>query len=235
MTQNIHPEIMEVTFSASSMNVKVENVLSNLGMKLSDADDYILSLIDQFTIECKQLAQPRASFLFLSEPHFDTIEKNLHIKHQIFHLGKTITSMLKKSEQVVIFAATVGDAIEQYSKKQMKEGNSLEGYLIDIMGSELAENTADHLHNYLEDLVAKNGLGLSNRYSPGYCNWPVSDQKSLFELLGQTPCGISLNASSLMSPVKSVSGILGLGKGLKRVDYKCRLCTDEKCILRRQF
>ena len=62
--------------------------------------------------------------------------------------------------------------------------------------------------------------------------WPVSDQASLFRLLGDAPCGVTLNAQCLMSPVKSVSGVIGLGTGLRRLAYACQLCTMTGCRFR---
>lgn len=235
MNQLYSPEKQEITIDANQLKVDVEQVLSGLGMKRTDADEYLLNLINELIIKCLKLARPRASFSLFKNPEFDFEKKTVHILSSEFQLGNTITGMLKKSEAIFLFAATVGHDIDVFSKQQMKEGNSLEGYIIDLIGSELAETTTDYLHNYLEEMVNAEGFGLSNRYSPGYCNWPVSDQHQLFSLLGDANCGITVNESSLMSPIKSVSGIVGVGKGLKRVDYKCRLCNDEKCILRHQF
>ncbi|MFH1765721.1 MAG: vitamin B12 dependent-methionine synthase activation domain-containing protein, partial [Gemmatimonadota bacterium] len=48
-------------------------------------------------------------------------------------------------------------------------------------------------------------------YSPGYCGWHITGQKELFAFLDPQQIGISLNASCLMSPIKSVSGVLVVG------------------------
>lgn len=235
MSLRFEPEQLEIEIDAGKLSVDINQVFSGLSMTKDDADEYLLGLIQNLMITCKELALPRAGFSILYDPLFETKEKVLKIADKEFQLGKTITAMLKKSEAVVFFVATIGDKVEALSKKYMKEGDALEGYIIDLIGSELAESATDYLHNYLQNLVESIGYGLSNRYSPGYCNWPVSDQQQLFELMHPVNCGISLNESFLMTPAKSVSGLMGIGKGMKRVDYKCRLCDDDKCILRHQF
>jgi len=217
------------------LSVNIENVLQALGMKLTDADDYLLNLIHPISKQSMLLAHPEASFSFFENPKFDFEHNVLWLNNIDLKLGKKITSALKKSEGMFVFAATIGHDLENWSKQQMKAGNSLEGYIIDIVGSELAEKTADYLHNHLQSLTESNGYGITNRYSPGYCNWPVTDQHNLFKLFGESNYGIELSESSLMLPVKSVSGIMGVGKGLKRAEYKCRFCDDDKCILRKQF
>ncbi len=148
---------------------------------------------------------------------------------------KLVTAFLKRSEKIVVFVCTIGDAVEKLSKQFMGKGDALEGYIYDIIGSELAECVADELHDYIDEVAKKDGFNVSNRYSPGYCNWPVSDQHKLFSLLKGNTCGVSLTESSLMLPVKSVSGILGVGKGMRRLKYKCDICNDKNCILRKKF
>lgn len=224
-----------VSIEPQSLSVNIENVLNGLGMKLTDADDYLLNLIHHISTQSLQLVRPRASFSIFENPRFDIEQNVLWLNNAALDLGKTITSVLRKSEWMIVFAATIGHDLEHWSKQEMKAGNSLEGYIIDLVGSELAENTVDHLHLKLQLLAESKGYGITNRYSPGYCNWPVSDQHNLFKLFGESNCGIELSESSLMLPVKSVSGIMGVGKGLKRADYKCRFCDDNKCILRKQF
>jgi hypothetical protein len=73
-------------------------------------------------------------------------------------------------------------------------------------------------------------LGISDRFSPGYCDWNVSEQHKLFNLLPESFCGIHLSESSLMNPIKSVSGIIGIGENLKQLGYQCYWCNDPNCI-----
>jgi hypothetical protein len=48
-------------------------------------------------------------------------------------------------------------------------------------------------------------------YSPGYCGWHISAQEPLFAVLRPQAIGMTLNASFLMSPLKSISGVLVSG------------------------
>jgi hypothetical protein len=84
-----------------------------------------------------------------------------------------------------------------------------------------------------EENIAKfHNLGISNRFSPGYCNWDVSEQHLLFQLLPENACGISLNDRALMTPIKSVTGVLGIGNGIERKEYKCSFGSKIDCIMR---
>jgi hypothetical protein len=229
------PVFQLFTPEKAMLKVNTVNVLKSLGMQPADADDYLLQLMEHHIEESLRLARPLAGFAIFKEPQFDLQKHRLKVNAVTLSVDKIITRQLKNSTFLAVFVVTIGDEVERWSKQEMKAGNSLEGYLIDLIASELAESATDLLHDHLQLLAADQGLGITNRFSPGYCHWPVSEQPQLFSLLGEAPCGITLNPSSLMHPVKSVSGILGLGKGMKRLDYKCRVCTDKHCILRQQF
>jgi cobalamin-dependent methionine synthase I len=76
------------------------------------------------------------------------------------------------------------------------------------------------------------GMGTTNRYSPGYCDWDITEQKKLFGLLPAVFCGISLTESMLMKPIKSISGIIGIGKEVSFKRYSCNYCKDNHCLYR---
>ena len=163
---------------------------------------------------------------------FNHDKHTIEIEDQIFETGKIVTKSLKNSASMVLFIATCGDKIETWSKQLMKEGHSLEGLIVDLIGSEMAEAIVEYLHHHIETEVLKSGNKVSNRYSPGYCNWPVSDQQKLFALLKGNDCGITLTDSSLMLPIKSVSGLIGIGPSMKKAAYKCNACPELKCMMR---
>ena len=133
---------------------------------------------------------------------------------------------------IALFACTIGNEVELHSKKYMEKSDLLEGYIFDLIGSEAAEETAGIIHESINRLVSKSGYKITNRFSPGYCNWSVSEQFKLFESFGEKRFGIKLTDSALMNPIKSVSGIVGIGKDVQFRAYNCNLCSDEKCIYR---
>jgi cobalamin-dependent methionine synthase I len=115
----------------------------------------------------------------------------------------------------------------------LKGENPVLGYVYDVLGSAIAEAAGDQIESFLKKEVAPEGEKITNRYSPGYCNWNVADQHKLFSLLGNSPCGVTLTESALMHPVKSISGVIGIGPTVKYRDYQCTLCLSENCVYRR--
>ena len=114
-----------------------------------------------------------------------------------------------------------------------EQGDIMEAYILDAIGSLTVENAMDKIQEQLKLEMTANGMKISNRYSPGYCNWHLSDQKPLFELIGENSTNIQLSDSCLMTPRKSVSGIIGIGKHLKHHQYGCAVCNNTTCIYRK--
>ena len=115
----------------------------------------------------------------------------------------------------------------------MKNDDLLKGYVYDVVGSEAVEAAADLMQNQMEEDMKVMDRRITNRFSPGYCGWMVVEQHKLFELMPDNFCGIRLTPSALMDPIKSVSGLIGIGKNVKRAPYTCSLCDMKDCIYRR--
>lgn len=147
--------------------------------------------------------------------------------------GNIITARLKRAKGIAAFIVTAGRAFQDWYDTVSGGGDVMAAYLADAIGSEVAERACDWVHRRIEQEAAGQGMVATNRYSPGYCNWPVSDQHLLFSMMPAAECGVTLNESALMWPVKSVSGIIGFGKDVVREHYDCEICSREDCLRRR--
>ena len=140
-----------------------------------------------------------------------------------FEMGRIIERQLRGSEAYALFICTAGLAFEQY-QQQLKSGDDMvHVFIADALGSVIAEKCADRMEELLQQNVDKLGWHHTNRFSPGYCGWHVSQQQFLFPLFEGNTCGVRLTNSSLMLPIKSVSGIIGLGPNVRHIDYSCGL------------
>lgn len=101
------------------------------------------------------------------------------------------------------------------------------------IGSVTVENAMDRVQQVLETEMGLQQMRISNRYSPGYCEWHVGGQRSLFSLLDDNRTGVTLTESCLMQPIKSVSGIIGIGTNIQKRPYGCSICHSSTCVYRR--
>lgn len=149
-----------------------------------------------------------------------------------FQAGKDAVHFLKNSEMLAFFICTAGETISNRSQELMNTGSLLEGYVSDIIGSVLTEVVMDIIHKKLSVQMLEKGLKTTNRYSPGNCDWQVEEQIKLFNFFPENFCGVSLSNSSLMSPIKSVSGVIGIGKSVRYHNNVCSICKNLDCIYR---
>jgi hypothetical protein len=149
-----------------------------------------------------------------------------------FDTGRIIAGPLRGAQALALFAVTAGPGITQWSQEYMRAKEHLHAYFVDALGSELVEKGADWIEARIVDWAEGLGEHTTNRYSPGYCGWSVSEQHKFFSLLPEGFCGIALTESALMQPEKSVSGIIGIGGKAKKRAYGCSICTLENCFRR---
>ena len=134
---------------------------------------------------------------------------------------------LEPTQRVFAFVATCGAELEAWAAPI---GGLLEQYWADAI-MELALGFA--LRALDDELASRFGTAGLSMMNPGSLpDWPLSEQRPLFELVGPAVAsiGVRLTDSYLMQPAKSVSGVLFAGEsGFE----SCQLCTLEHCPHRR--
>lgn len=157
----------------------------------------------------------------------------LTVEGTTFEVGAQVCGYLKEATEAALFLCTAGALFSDEAHALNAQGEFLEAYIIDAIGSLTVERAMDKIHKALEEEQAARGMKITNRYSPGYCNWPLKDQRPLFAFVGENPTGIALSESCLMHPIKSVSGVIGIGTTARRRAYGCVICQNKTCIYRR--
>ncbi|MDX9728673.1 MAG: vitamin B12 dependent-methionine synthase activation domain-containing protein [Bacteroidales bacterium] len=203
-----------------------------MGYPPGTAPEPVSDLIREVSAELMPLGDVRAEYIIIEQLKCNHEDKSIDIQGVTFDVKHIIFSQIRKAEEAALFICTAGAEVGLRSHRSMKEGDLLRGYVYDVIGSEVVENAADRMQAELRLTAAAEGLKITNRFSPGYCGWDVAEQHKLFSFFPDNYCGITLTESALMSPVKSVSGIIGIGRDVKYSPYQCHLCDDKNCIYR---
>ena len=111
-------------------------------------------------------------------------------------------------------------------------------YILDSMGSVTIENMVEEFYQDMRERYRSQGREVTFRFSPGYCDWSINDQKKLFSFFDSLPAGVELMDSCLMQPRKSISGIIGVLPPDMDSSFSpynpCSECSKKNCIGRRQ-
>jgi Vitamin B12 dependent methionine synthase, activation domain len=147
-----------------------------------------------------------------------------------------------QADHLDLFALTMGARISQIVTDLFNKNDFALGSMVDTVASLAADKSVELLENYITEKHAgnklKNDSFLTLSYSPGYCGWNIVAQKKLFSFLQPQQIGISLNESCLMTPLKSVTGVLVYGnKNIHKFDNSfsfCSNCRAQSCIERNE-
>ncbi|MBC8428616.1 MAG: hypothetical protein H8D05_00060 [FCB group bacterium] len=141
-------------------------------------------------------------------------------------------------EKLGLFALTMGDDVSREIENLFQESEFVEATMLDSVASLAAEAAVDVLENdFLETMSTLEDTSpgyCTISYSPGYCGWSITAQRKIFDFLDPGQIGITLNDSSLMTPLKSVTGVLIFGRReihfFEPMFSYCTACTHRSCM-----
>lgn len=142
--------------------------------------------------------------------------------------SKSLQKNLGGCDYAYILAATTG-----FDVQRLIERNSiispLKGIVTDCVGSAAIEAFCDKIN-----LSFENADFLRPRFSPGYGDLPIECQNNIANFLNTSKnIGLSLTDSLMMTPVKSVTAIIGIGKEKNRCTGPgCMKCSGTNCPYR---
>ena len=140
--------------------------------------------------------------------------------------------LLDFCDKAVVFLVTVGPKVERVINENM-ESQPHYGIIVDAAASAAAEATAHYIQDYIEKKLNEEEK-TTLRYSPGYCDWPISEQNEIFKILPHQKIGVELSENSFMSPRKSVSGVIGICPADTNFSGNlCMNCKKTNCPYRR--
>jgi hypothetical protein len=226
-------KMRELHFQFDELVINLDEVVSILGFTRNDLPEPFNSYLQEVLQFSDALKDIRAVFHTVDHVKIDGQKGTILAEEIEFQAGNTVCSELKGSESLAFFICTAGKTISDKCVQLLQGENPVLGYVYDVLGSIIAEAAGDRMLEMLKIDIENEMYKITNRYSPGYCNWNVSDQHKLFSLFHNNTCGVTLTPSALMQPVKSISGVIGIGAQVKFRKYQCTLCSSTQCIYRR--
>jgi len=195
--------------------------------------DNIISLFEDAVNVFKETVKPVAIIKKVTVDEFDTIFEGERKNED----QTPLENIYPHSENLVLFALTVGSEVVDTINNLFNNKDFAHGAMLDSVASMAADKSVEVLEAFLcnslsERNLTKNG-SIVLGYSPGYCGWDLSGQKKLFQHLNPGEIGITINDSFLMSPLKSVSGVLVHGDKEIHVFESsftfCSYCKNQTC------
>jgi hypothetical protein len=159
----------------------------------------------------ESLAQPKGLIEELSLSDFEEIYSGEGENT----LPAPLPGIVPKADGLALFATTLGEGVSRTIQELFEANDPATACMLDGIASERAEAASQLLAEAFRKSLSERGLSRPGArvlpYSPGYCGWHITGQRKLFEALEPERIGITLSSTCLMSPIKSVSGVLVAG------------------------
>jgi len=190
----------------------------------------VAGLIEHIMPDCLGALRPRGTYAVHEVT--DSAADSLKLGNVV--VEGAVSDFLGSVDRVASFVVTVGAEITGRSERACRDGDAFAGWVFDAVGSWAVEAAADALMVQLRATL-DDGDGLTLRYSPGYCGMDLSQQQAIFRLTDAASVGVTLLPSMMMSPAKSISGLVGIGPAgeLDLEASPCDRCPQQGCHMRR--
>lgn len=176
-------------------------ILRYLRTKSTIEDEALLKLIDEAVCEVKDTAKPKSIYRIFD---CEVTENSLIIENFEFK-SRRLAENLKGCKKAAVLAATIGTEGDRLLRKYSSESARLI-----IMQAVLAAYIEEICDGVQKKIETDNHIKTRQRFSPGYFDLDISEQKKIFSLLEITKrCGITLTDTCQMIPTKSVTAFTG--------------------------
>ena len=188
-----------------------DEILRYLGYKNNDCDESISNLIDDCLKELDAISN--FSYVYLrSNEAYDFLNKKDYI------------NLLEGSTEFILCATTLGYDVDKKIKYYLAT-NKLRALVLDACASVYLVDKADKFEKEF-------GENRTFRFCPGYENTPLSDNKIILELLKDVRPKVTTLDSLMLSPNKSMVGIIGIGV---KKEKNCNTCMfNNRCSYRKE-
>ena len=141
---------------------------------------------------------------------------------------------MKGCEKAVLLGATlvsgVDRLIRRYSCMDMAKA-----VVVQACAAAVLEEYLDEWQEDLRMRMERNGYYLRPRFSPGYGDFSIEHQEEFLRLLDSAKkIGLSMTGSSMLTPTKSVTAVIGLSRENTACHKAgCEMCGKSDCSYRR--
>lgn len=206
--------------------------LRYLGYRGQNIDDDTARRIEEMSKLCLKVAKPAYRY---EKYDLKFIDEGVELLGTgiIFH-GNDIKSHLTGAKFLYLMAATLGHDCDRTALR-LESRSIADAVCFNAASVSLIEAVSDRAQKEINAIHSPFGFSVGGRYSPGYGDFPLTQQKDVLKLLKcEESLGITLTEGYLMLPRKSVTSVIGLYEEKPEERVSCTVCTmREWCEFRK--
>ena len=147
--------------------------------------------------------------------------------------GSSIASHLAECTQIIFLCATLSEGDDRLIRLKQITGMT-EAMMTDALASSAIEQVCDTAER--EIMKSFPGMQHTYRFGLGYGDFPLEGQTAFLNILdARKRIGVSVSPGLMLTPLKSVTCVIGLGEHVANESRKtCEVCSlKESCAYRR--
>jgi hypothetical protein len=147
----------------------------------------------------------------LRAPILEKSDEQIKLAETVMFKSRRLAAFLKNSREVIVMAATASNAIMEAIRSDTAGANITRGVVLDAAASETVDATLDWIVSYFnQTLRRENKTVTKSRFSAGYGDFPLTNQRTIYDLLHLDDIGVAITESLMLVPEKSVTAIAGI-------------------------
>jgi hypothetical protein len=197
-----------------TVEIPYDKLLARLGylQAKTKLNERTIGLIKENLSFAQKLIKPKIAVAFEDikiSGDFVLFENGYKIK------SGNVAMLLKNCCKAYGVGATISEVLECKMSEFLKKKETFNALILDAAGSVAVEETMILANTQIKIYEEKKGSVLTKRYSPGYGDWTLEDNKHFLNWIGAERIGVKLNEFYQMKPEKSVSSLIGVQKNFK--------------------
>jgi hypothetical protein len=224
-------EIFEL--DAQQIPLEQDHLLHALGYPTAQAaSQIVLGALPGWIEQTVQKAEPRALIKIMTVDSHDGLVKVAD--GPAFH-GRLLAKTMSGISEAMLLLVTLGEGVSQLIS-ELGAGRALDAMGVDAVASEMVEAAANRFEA-IAGKALRPGLPFRTlRFSPGYCDWNVSELPDLLTCFDASRIGVSLTPGGMMAPRKTLAGMTGLTESQEAASNNpCDHCGKKACDHRRSL
>ena len=122
-----------------------------------------------------------------------------------------LSAFLEDCQEIVLMGATAGSDVVEAVRGDSAESNLTRAVVFDATASEIVDASLDWIMDYFnQELRRENKRLTPTRFSAGYHDFLLENQKIIYDILQLQRIGININENFILTPEKSVTAVAGV-------------------------
>jgi hypothetical protein len=188
----------------------------------------LVALAERAIAEGRQWIRPQVAYQILKIQEVKPSLVNLASGAQLE--GSGIVRKLAGTDFLIMAVATIGPELERQILRVTKEEPAF-ALALDGCGTAAVGALTIAVRRFFAELARGRQLATTAPLYPGTNDWDLAPaQAQLFSIVDASAIGVRLNSSFLMTPCKSVSMAIGVGRNMQPAGQPCEECgSSETC------